>query len=53
MFVFVGFTIEMPVDDMYHVTKKKIQTKDYQIWSANWDAIRNYHCKKCGYREKV
>ena len=53
MFVNVSFTIEMPVDDMYQVTKRKLQTKNYQIQWVNWDNIFSFHCKKCGHKEKV
>ena len=51
--MFVYFLIEMPVDDMYKVTKTKLRSKKYQIWLAEWDRIKTIVCDKCGYREKI
>lgn len=46
--VMTEMTVSMPFDFYRNLTKKKMQTKDFKVWSVNWGAS-SFICKDCGY----
>ncbi len=46
--IVANMTVFMPIDMMYHVTKAKMRSKEFQVGGVNWDKA-SFICKECGY----
>ena len=50
--IMTTMTVSFPFEWMRKLTKKKLRSKDFEIWGANWDRA-SYICKGCGYTIKI